>query len=136
VGRSRWRCSRLIRPPQQAGQVVGGEVGGADPAERDGGADGRVLALDRAGEHAVQHGEHVGGGAVVVDEDGGEFVAPEPSGDSGAADVVGEAVGGRLQQRVPGGMPEAVVDLAEQTFISENPDREKSILEARLCVIE
>jgi hypothetical protein len=53
------------------------------------------------------------GGAVVVDEDGGELVAPSRPATPGRADVVGDAVCGRLQQRVPGRVPVGVVDVLE-----------------------
>ena len=91
----------------------------------------RVLAVGRPGEHAVQHREQVRGGAVVVDEDGGELIAPEPSGDPGPADVVGEPVRGRLQQGVPGGMPERVVDVLEAVDVGEDDDRARVLEQGR-----
>jgi hypothetical protein len=61
----------------------------------------------------VQHGEQIRGGAVLIDQDGGELVAPEPPGDAGGADVVGEPFRHGLQQGVACGVAVGVVDLLE-----------------------
>jgi hypothetical protein len=63
------------------------------------------------------------GGAVVVDEDGGELVAPSRPATPGRADVVGDAVCGRLQQRVPGRVPVGVVDVLELVDVGQHHDR-------------
>jgi hypothetical protein len=104
---------RVQRPPGRGGQADAGGDGERPPTEVDGLAD----RLQQA------PGDRLGAGGVVPEQDDGELVAAQARHEVVGPQRPRQPPGGLHQQRVTGGVPQAVVDQLEAVEVEEQHRR-------------